>query len=119
MRLIFVLLLIAIVPIAYGDDLGANNRNSCEKAIQENTDYQVQGIYGSPLESEWHPAVAYVLLKEMYRFEILQKEFQQKSNPWRFDFLEMSSGKTVVFVYNVHNKFDYCGGPNAFFVNKK
>jgi len=102
-----------------GVESGSKPENPCKIAINEKTDYQVSGIYGSPLESEWHPAAAYVLLKEMYRFEVLQKEFQQKSPPWRFEFVEMSGGKTMVFVYHLKNRFDYCLGTNAFYVKKK
>jgi len=103
---------------AVGEESGINTENLCKKAISEKTEYQVSGIYGSPLESEWHPAAAYVLLKEMYRFEVPVKEFQQKFPPWRFEFVEMSGGKTMVFVYHLEYKFDYCGGPNAFYVKK-
>ena len=115
MRSLFVLLLMIIVSAAVGKEPG----NPCKVAINEKTDYQVLGIYGSPLESEWHPAAAYVLLKEMYRFEVLKKEFQQKSSQWRFEFVEMAGGKTMAFVYHLKNKFDYCFGPNAFYVKKK
>ena len=115
MRSLFVLLLMIIVSAAVGKEPG----NPCKIAINEKTDYQVLGIYGSPLESEWHPAAAYVLLKEMYRFEVLKKEFQQKSSQWRFEFFEMAGGKTMAFVYHLKNKFDYCFGPNAFYVKKK
>ena len=115
MRSLFVLLLMIIVSAAVGKEPG----NPCKIAINEKTDYQVLGIYGSPLESEWHPAAAYVLLKEMYRFEVLKKEFQQKSSQWRFEFFEMAGGKTMAFVYNLKNRFDYCDGPNAFYVKKK
>ena len=118
MRSFFVLLLMIIVSAAVGKEHGNKPENPCKIAINEKTDYQVLGIYGSPLESEWHPAAAYVLLKEMYRCEVLLKEFQQKSPPWRFEFVEMSGGKTMVFVYHLEHKFDYCDGPNAFYVKK-
>ena len=119
MRSFFVLLLMIIVSAAVGKEPGNKPENPCKIAINEKTDYQVLGIYGSPLESEWHPAAAYVLLKEMYRFEVLLKEFQQKSPPWRFEFVEMSGGKSMVFVYHLEHKFDYCDGPNTFYVKKK
>ena len=119
MRPIFVLLLMIIVSTAVGVESGYKPENPCKIAINEKTDYQVLGIYGSPLESEWHPAAAYVLLKEMYRFEVMKKEFQQKSPPWRFEFVEMSGGKSMVFVYHLEHKFDYCDGPNTFYVKKK
>jgi len=115
MRSLFVLLLMIIVSAAFGKE----PRNACKIAINEKTEYRVSGIYGSPFESEWHPAAAYVLLNEMYRFEVLKKEFQQKSSPWRFEFVEMAGGKTMAFVYNLKNRFDYCDGPNAFYVKKK
>jgi len=107
-----------IVSAAVGKEPGNKPENPCKIAIHEKTDYEVLGIYGSPLESEWHPAAAYVLLKEMYRFKVLLKEFQQKSPPWLFEFVEMSGGKTMAFVYHLENRFDYCFGPNAFYVKK-
>ena len=119
MRSFLVLLLIVIVPMAYGDESGANTINLCEKAIRENTDYYVLGIYGSPLESEWHPAATYVLMKRMYRYDLLRKEFHKKSDPLSFEFVEMSDGKTMVFVYNLEIRYDFCNGPNAFYVKKK
>ena len=118
MRSLFAFLLIIIVFPAIGKDSGNVSENLCRIAIKENTNYKVLGIYGSPLESEWHPAAAYVLLKEMCRFEVLLKELQQKFPPWRFEFVEMSGGKTIAFVYHLDNKFDYCFGPNAFYVKK-
>ena len=118
MRSFFVLLLMINFSAAVGEESGIKTENLCKKAISEKTEYQVSGIYGSPLESEWHPAAAYVLLKEIYRFEVLLKEFQQKSPPWRFEFVEMSGGKTMVFVYHLEHKFDYCDGPNTFYIMK-
>ena len=53
------------------------------------------------------------------KFKVIQKEYKQNSHPWRFEFLEMSGGKIVTFVYNLENKYDYCNGPNAFYVKKK
>jgi len=119
MRSLFVLLLMIIVHTAVGKESGNKPENLCKTAINEKTDYLVSGIYGSPLESEWHPAAAYVLLNEMYRFDVLLKEFQQIFHPWRFEFIEMSGGKIMTFVYNLESIFDYCDGPNAFYVNKK
>ena len=119
MRYFFVLLFMINLSTAFGEESEKNPENLCKVAINENSDYQVSGIYGSSLESEWHPASAYVLLKEMYRFEVLRKVFQQKSPPWRFEFLEMSGGETMVFVYHLENRFDYCYGPNAFHVKEK
>ena len=104
---------------ASGKEFVNKLENLCVIAISEKTDYQVLGIYGSPLETEWHPAAAYVLLKEMYRFDLLRKEFHKKFHTWRFKFLEMSGGKTIAFVYNLENRYDYCNGPNAFYVKKK
>ena len=118
MRPFFVLLLIINFSVVFGRESGTKPENLCKKAINEKTEYQVSGIYGSPLESEWHPAAAYVLLKEMYRFEVLLKEFQQKSPPWSFEFVEMSGEKTMVFVYHLKHKFNYCDGPNAFYVKE-
>ena len=94
-------------------------KNQCAKAVNQKTEYRVAGIYGSPLESEWHPAAAYVLLREMQRFEVLQREFQLKTAAWRFEFAEMIGGKTIVFVYHQQLKTAFCGGPNAFFVLRK
>ncbi len=94
-------------------------KNMCIKAVNQQTDLQVTGIYGSPLASEWHPAAAYVLRKEMQRFEVLKREFQKKTAAWRFEFAEMVGGKTVVFVYHLRLRTAYCRGPNAFFVLRK
>ncbi|MBS1256934.1 MAG: hypothetical protein MAG581_02762 [Deltaproteobacteria bacterium] len=104
---------------AVGKESEDTQGNRCKLAVNQNTEYQVTGIYGSPLESEWHPAAAYVLIREMYRFEVLRREFQQKTELWRFEFAEMSVGKTIVFVYHQIQLAGYCGGPNAFFVIKK
>ena len=93
--------------------------NLCEKAVNKETGYRVSGFYGSSLESEQHPSVAYVLLREMERFKVLQREFQQKTDEWRFEFAEMIGGKTVVFVFHRQIQTDFCAGPNAFFVLKK
>ena len=93
--------------------------NLCEKAVNKETGYRVSGFYGSSLESEQHPSVAYVLLREMEKFKVLQREFQQKTDEWRFEFAEMIGGKTVVFVYHRQIQTDFCAGPNAFFVLKK
>ena len=119
MRFFFILLLMIIFSTAVGVESRYKSENPCKVAINEKTNYKVLGIYGSPLESEWHPAAAYVLLKEMYRFEVLRKEFQQKSPPWRFEFVVMSGGKTMAFVYHLEHRFDYCDGPNAFYVKEK
>ena len=119
MRLFFVLIFMTNISNAAGEESVNNPENLCKYAINENSDYQVLGVYGSPYEREWHPAAAYVLLKEMYRFEVLSKEFQQISPPWRFEFVELSGGETVVFVYHLENRFDYCDGPNAFYVKEK
>ena len=119
MRSFIILIFMINFSNAVGKEFGNNPENLCKIAINKNSDYQALGIYGSPLESEWHPAAAYVLLKEMYRFEVLRKEFQKKSPPWRFEFVELSGGETVVFVYHLENKFDYCDGPNAFYVKEK
>jgi len=104
---------------ALGNKSGNNIENRCKIAVSENTDYKVLGIYGSGLESEWQPVAVYVLLKEIYKFKVLRREFKHLSPPWQFDFVEMSFGKTVVFVYNLETKFNYCAGPNSFFVKKK
>ena len=93
--------------------------NFCAKAVNQETGYRVSGIYGSFLELGKHPSVAYVLLREMQRFKVLQREFQQKTDEWRFEFVEMIGGKTVVFVYHRQIQTDFCSGSNAFFVLKK
>ena len=97
------LLLIFNFAFVSGKDFVNKSKNLCVIAISEKTDYQFLGIYGSPLETELHPAVAYVLIKEMYRFDVLINDYQQKSHPWLFEFLEMSGGKTIAFVYNSEN----------------
>ena len=119
MRFFVVLLFIFSFSNAVGKEFEKNSKNSCKIAINENSDYKVTGVYGSSLESEWHPAATYVLLKEIYRFEVLRKEFQQKKYPWLFKFVEMSGSKIMTFVFNLENRYDYCNGPNAFYVIKK
>ena len=93
--------------------------NFCEKAINQKTGYRVSGIYGSSLELEHNPSLEYVLLREMQRFKVLYSKFQQKTDEWRFEFVEMIGGKMVVFVYHRQIMKDFCAGPNTFFVLKK
>ena len=93
--------------------------NYCEKAVNQETGYRVSGIYGSSLDLEQHPSVGYVLLREMKRFKVLQREFQQKTYEWRIEFAEMTGDKTVVFVYHRQIQKDFCAGSNIFFVLKK
>ena len=119
MRPLFVLLFMINFSFGYGKDSIKKPQNLCRIAINELSNYQVLGVYGSHLESEWHPAAAYVLIREMYRFDVLRNEFQHKSYPWRFEFVEMSGGKIMAFVYNLENRYNYCDGPNAFYVVKK
>ena len=119
MRLVFVVLLIFSFSNAAGKEFEKNSKNRCKIAINENSDYKVTGVYGSSFESEWHPAATYVLLKEMYRFDVLLKEYQQKKHPWLLEFVEMSGGKIMAFVYNLEKRYGYCNGPNAFSVIKK
>ena len=78
MRLILVVLCLCYLSFAGAEEPEKKLKNKCIKAVNQETDFQVTGIYGSPLESEWHPAAAYVLRKEMQRFEVLQREFQKK-----------------------------------------
>ncbi|MBC8259277.1 MAG: hypothetical protein H8E38_09695 [SAR324 cluster bacterium] len=119
MRTIILLLCFFKLSFSLAAETEQKLENHCLRAVNQESEYIVSGIYGSPLESEWHPAAAYVLLREMARFEILQREFQQKTATWRFDFAEMLGGKTIVFVYHLQNMEAYCRGPNAFFVVKK
>jgi len=90
--------------------------NLCVKAVNQKTKFKVSEIYGSHLESEWHPVAAYVLLKEMQRFKVVKREYIENSVPWRFEFIELIDGKIVVFVYHQKILESYCGGPNAFIV---
>ena len=85
MRLILVVLCLCYLSFAGAEEPEKKLENLCEKAVKQETDFQVTGIYGSPLESEWHPAAAYVLRKEMQRFEVLQREFQKKTAAWRLN----------------------------------
>ena len=73
MRFFIVLLYIFNFSNAVGKEFEKNTKNLCKIAINENSDYKVSGIYGSSLESEWHPAATYVLIKEIYRFDVLRK----------------------------------------------
>ena len=119
MRLILVVLCLCYFSFAGAEEPEKKLVNLCENAVNQETDFQVTGIYGSPLEPEWHPAAAYVLRKEMQRFKVLQREFQKKTAAWRFEFAEMVGGKTVVFVYHLKHLLAFCEGPNAFFVLRK
>ena len=119
MRTILVVICLFYAYFINAEESEKKLKNQCAKAVNQKTEYQVAGIYGSPLESEWHPAAAYVLLREMQRFEVLQREFQQKTAAWRFEFAEMIGGKTIVFVYHQQLQTAFCGGPNAFFVLRK
>ena len=119
MRVFFVVLCLLSETFVHAAESEIKPENLCAKAVDQKTDYKVSGIYGSSLESEWHPAAAYVLLREMKRFKVLQREFQQKTTMWLFEFAEMVGGKTVVFVYHLQNQTAFCAGPNAFFVLKK
>ena len=119
MRAILVVLCLFYVSLVCSEEAEKKLYNRCAKAVNQKTAYRVLGIYGSPLESEWHPAAVYVQLREMQRFEVLQREFQQKTAAWRFEFAEMIGGKTIVFVYHQQLQTAFCGGPNAFFVLRK
>ena len=119
MRSVIVVFLWFLLSITFAAESEKKQKNHCMKAVNQETEYRVSGIYGNPLESEWHPAAAYVLLREMQRFEVLQREFQKKTKAWRFEFAEMVGGKTVVFVYHLQRRTAYCRGPNAFFVLRK
>ena len=118
MRSIVVFLwLLLSVTFAAEPEKKLNNR--CKKAVNQETKYRVSGTYGNPFESEWHPAAAYVLLREIQRFKVLKREFKKETEEWRFEFVEMVGGKTVVFVYHMKHLSAYCSGPNAFFVLRK
>ncbi len=119
MRSVIVVFFWLFLSVTFAAESEKKLKNKCIKAVNQETDFQVTGIYGSPLESEWHPAAAYVLRKEMQRFEVLQREFQTKTAAWRFEFAEMVGGKTVVFVYHLKQLSAFCSGPNAFFVLRK
>ncbi len=119
MRSVIVVFLWFLLSITFAAESEKKQKNKCIKAVNQETEYRVSGIYGNPLESEWNPAAAYVLLREMQRFEVLQREFQKKTKAWRFEFAEMVGGKTVVFVYHLQRRTAYCRGPNAFFVLRK
>ena len=119
MRLFFAFLFVFAGSFVQVVESAEKQENLCEKAVNQESGYRVSGIYGSSLELEQHPAVAYVLLREMQRFKVLQRKFQQKTEKWRFEFAEMIGGKTIVFVYHRQIQTDFCAGPNAFFVLKQ
>ena len=119
MRLLFRVLCLFVGTFVQAAESAEKQENLCERAVNQETAYRVSGIYGSSLESEQHPAAAYVLLREMQRFKVLQREFQQKTDQWRFEFAEMIGGKTIVFVYHLQKQTNFCTGANAFFVLKK
>ena len=119
MRSVLFIFYCLLLSVSFAAESEKKLKNKCIKAVNQETEYRVSGIYGNPLESEWHPAAAYVLLREMERFEVLQREFQKKTPAWRFEFAEMVGGKTVVFVYHLKHLSAFCAGPNAFFVLRK
>ena len=84
MRLFFAFLFVFAGSFVQVVESAEKQENLCEKAVNQESGYRVSGIYGSSLELEQHPAVAYVLLREMQRFKVLQREFQQKTEKWRF-----------------------------------
>lgn len=119
MRFFLIFFFVLKISSIFANEYEKKKENLCIKAVNQKTSYRVSGIYGSPLETEWHPAAAYVLLKEIQRFSVLKREFIQKTSPWRFEFLEMVGGKTVVFVYHKKIMQAFCRGPNSFLVVKK
>ena len=119
MRLFLLFLCFLEISFVSAKESEKKQKNFCKEAINMNTSYRVTGIYGSSLESEWHSAASYVLLKEMKKFLVLQREFVKKKSYWRFEFSEMINGKIVVFVYHQKITKNYCGGSHAFFVVKK
>ena len=108
-----------LLSVTFAAEPKKNLNNHCIKAVNQETKYRVSGIYGNPFESEWHPAAAYVLLREIQRFKVLRREFKKETEEWRFEFVEMIGGKTVVFVYHRKHLSAFCAGPNAFFVLRK
>jgi len=78
MRLILVVLCLCYLSFAGAEEPEKKLENLCEKVVNQETDFQVTGIYGSPLESEWHPAAAYVLRKEMQRLRSFNANFKKK-----------------------------------------
>ena len=78
MRSVIVVFFWLLLSVTFAAESEKKLKNKCIKAVNQETEYRVSGIYGNPLESEWHPASAYVLLREMQRFEVLQREFQKK-----------------------------------------
>ena len=118
-RLLCVALCVFVGTIAQSSESSQKQVNHCKKAVNKETGYRVSGIYGSSLESEKHTSAVYVLLSEIKKLKVLQREFQQKTEKWRFEFAEMIGGKTVVFVYHRQVQIDFCAGSNTFFVLKK
>jgi len=84
MRLFFAFLFVFAGSFVQVVESAEKQENLCEKAVNQESGYRVSGIYGSSLELEQHPAVAYVLLREMQRFKVLQREFQQKTEEVAF-----------------------------------
>ena len=119
MRLFLLFLCFLEISYVNANESEKKQKNFCKEAINKNTNFRVTGIFGSSLETEWHPAAAYVLLKEMKRFLVLQREFVKKTSQWRFEFAEMIGGKKVVFVYHEKILKNFCRGANSFFVVMK
>ena len=116
MRSVIVVFFWLLLSVTFAAESEKKQKNKCIKAVNQETEYRVSGIYGNPLESEWNPAAAYVLRKEMQRFTVLQGEFQTKTAAWRFEFSEMVGGKTVVGVYHLKGGGGGGGGGDAFLI---
>ena len=119
MMLSIVIYLWLLLSVSFAAEPEKKLNNHCIEAVNQETRYSVSGIYGNPFESEWHPAAAYVLLREIQRFKVLKREFKKETEEWRFEFVEMVGGKTVVFVYHRKHLSAFCEGPNTFFVLRK
>jgi hypothetical protein len=93
--------------------------NRCAAAITEFTEFRPTGVYGSVAEDEWSPAAMYVLQKEAEKYQVLQRHYADEVDNWRFEIMEMTGGKTMMFVFEKTFKPRFCQGPNAFFVKRE
>ena len=93
--------------------------NPCADALNRLSEFRTDGIYGSPIEEAWHPVAFFKLIHRMRELLVIEHEFRDASEDWTFEFVTLSGGKTVAFVWNRKIRAAGCKGPNAFFVIKK
>ena len=99
------------------DNLTKARLNPCVEAVEQLTDWRVKGVYGSPLEKEWHRTALYKLEKKMLRFDVLEEHVQEAAEDWQFERYKFTNKTEVIFVFHNILKHSQCKAmPNAFYV---